>query len=386
MTNWSLRHVGIVTCFLIAFVFGGRWLTESPAQKSIEPEKQSQVTLQDGNSRLASSSARMPIEDISVGDRVLADNPQQSMLDDSEIEPDDSTWLFLKLRMPSNEQGHLDIEMIRSPSWLANNNARVGGSVFLNLEELGANGEAEILRIDACPKIHDGPGQVVVTTFAHPPSYEILDLKFTNELGNASDSITVTGSHPFWIDGEQDFVAAREIELGESVRTHDGRRLVLASKTTNAKQGQRVFNLEVHSEHVYFVGENGILVHNMCAARKKTIALGKDIPGAGYKELAAQHGGIRWQFWKDKNITLRQTRKRFGRAYHDAAKKADEIHFSLDGIDDAAKAAELGKRGYWVGNMTNAELNFIKSNADILSKTKFFKTIDGVVTEVGSPF
>lgn len=62
----------------------------------------------------------------------------------------------------------------------------------------------------------------------------------------------------------QDFVEASKLRVGEKVRT----RLEEVAAITNIKPRpptEWVYNLEVQGEHVYEVGEGGILVHNTCA-------------------------------------------------------------------------------------------------------------------------
>ncbi len=112
---------------------------------------------------------------------------------------------------------------------------------------------------------------------------------------------------------------------------------------------------------------------SLIAPKGPEIALGKDIPWGGYKHLAEQTGASRWQNWAKDGVTRRTVSDRFGRAYHQAAQRASKIHFSLDGIDDVAAALKSGKRGFVPGNMTNAELEYIFRNPEILKKTIFYR-------------
>lgn len=56
---------------------------------------------------------------------------------------------------------------------------------------------------------------------------------------------------------------ARELRAGEELRTQSGAAATVAS-LVRQPGSQPVFNLEVETEHVYFVGEAGVLVHNAC--------------------------------------------------------------------------------------------------------------------------
>jgi hypothetical protein len=113
---------------------------------------------------------------------------------------------------------------------------------------------------------------------------------------------------------------------------------------------------------------------------KKAIALGKDIPGGGVKKLADDTGASYYKNWLEDGITRRNPEGRhFGRAFHDAVKRADEIHFTLDGIPDPNAAVRAGRRGFIrptstrAGNMTNAELHYIRHNPHLLRKTTFYR-------------
>jgi RHS repeat-associated protein len=110
----------------------------------------------------------------------------------------------------------------------------------------------------------------------------------------------------------------------------------------------------------------------------KSIALGMDIAGGGLKELAEKTGASWWRNWARDGITRRSVSNHFGRAFHQAVKKANKVHFSLDGfpivngVPNVKGAIELGKRGFIDGNMTNAELEYISKTPEVLQKTIFY--------------
>jgi RHS repeat-associated protein len=114
----------------------------------------------------------------------------------------------------------------------------------------------------------------------------------------------------------------------------------------------------------------------------KKIALGKDIAGRGMKALAQKTGASWWRNWEKDGITRRTVDRHFGRAFNQAVKRADEIHFSLDGIPNPKAAAQAGAAGFTRDNMTNAELNIVSKNPDLLAKTTFYRDGD----PVDSPF
>ena len=76
------------------------------------------------------------------------------------------------------------------------------------------------------------------------------------------ETIGTTGNHPFWSVDRQEFVQARSLRKGEYLRTINGESKRVVSKL--ARPGpESVYNLEVFGEHTYFVGKDGVLVHNM---------------------------------------------------------------------------------------------------------------------------
>ncbi|QGJ68591.1 Hypothetical protein PBC10988_2520 [Planctomycetales bacterium 10988] len=69
--------------------------------------------------------------------------------------------------------------------------------------------------------------------------------------------------HPFWSETQQAFIEAGQLQPGETVRTRAGSKTTIVSILPRPPT-DKVYNLEVHGEHVYQVAELGILVHNTC--------------------------------------------------------------------------------------------------------------------------
>ncbi|SFE57315.1 Pretoxin HINT domain-containing protein, partial [Actinopolyspora alba] len=82
--------------------------------------------------------------------------------------------------------------------------------------------------------------------------------------GGATDSVTATGEHPFWVPNRDEWVDAADLQAGDRVRTAEGeQRLVTSIRTWTALQ--RVHNLTINNTHTYYVALNGhdeTLVHN----------------------------------------------------------------------------------------------------------------------------
>jgi hypothetical protein len=123
------------------------------------------------------------------------------------------------------------------------------------------------------------------------------------------------------------------------------------------------------------------------ASHVQQIALGHD---PYFKWLADATGAQGYRQWYAAGITRRSVAGHFGRAFHQAVARAESIHFALDGIHDVEEAVRLGARGFMrgdpargiPGNMTNAELHYIKTHPEILAKTLFYR--DGQI--VPNPF
>lgn len=139
----------------------------------------------------------------------------------------------------------------------ANGMDLIGLTVQMDLPEMGAAGTAVITGIRPCPAVRPGDGQPVTATFSHPPANAVLNVVFEGE----SEPIGVTDNHLFWSVDRQQFLPIGKMEIGEQVQTFHGDTKRITQKL--ARPGpQTVYNLEVYGEHVYFVGDQGILAHN----------------------------------------------------------------------------------------------------------------------------
>ncbi|MFO1004164.1 MAG: polymorphic toxin-type HINT domain-containing protein, partial [Planctomycetaceae bacterium] len=198
----------------------------------------------------------VPIADIQPGMRVLADNPLHEGLQTVDLEVDPATWRTLRIHMVKEDGSRLDIVLLRSLDWIREYAAVAGTTIELDLEELGAHGEAFVESISPCPSILPGEGQVVTGRFVHS-SANVIDVHVSGE----SHPIGTTANHPFFSDDRNAFIPAGELRIGERLRREDGSTAEVTK--LNLRFGELpVFNLEVNVEHVYHVGETGLLVHN----------------------------------------------------------------------------------------------------------------------------
>lgn len=305
--NSKILNVGSWLFLITGLVVGSYLLTS----ESSSNEGQSQLTQlrqvsAEPTSEYKSGVGHIPIEDIKVGMRVLARNPEIS---DEEratwIEPNWAEWYHLTLVMPKPDGTELHIEMLRSEEWvrsqigyavryeeptssvnsssvwmgtssrhllrplfqdIASTNSILKANgvdidylvVQLDLPELGLAGEARVLTIQPSCQVDSGTGEVVTATFHHS-SGNVVDLTIENADGN-TESIGTTGNHLFWSVDRQEFVPAGDLRVKEQLTSHANEKLSVVQSAS--KGSADVYNLEVNNEHVYFVGENGTLVHN----------------------------------------------------------------------------------------------------------------------------
>jgi hypothetical protein len=112
----------------------------------------------------------------------------------------------------------------------------------------------------------------------------------------SQSSIGVTPNHPFWSEDQQAFIPVGELSSGDSLRSGLGKQRVIASIKPGKKQ-EVVYNLEVHTEHAYLVGEAGILVHNAYKPGKRSVWNQKATRRGELIEMALQATEYRKWYW-----------------------------------------------------------------------------------------
>jgi hypothetical protein len=203
---------------------------------------------------------KVPIESLSIGSRVPTKNPNRWEID-PQAEPDPATWAKLSITVQRSDGGVVDAELIRPRSWMEAYDLRAGRTIPLNLPELEVSGVATITAISACPPIATGEGSVITGRFMTRQVDEVTRVDILGADGTA-ETITGTSIHPVWSVDRQVWVPLAELEEGETLQGIDGPAIVLSVSLSRVTQP--VYNIEVHGEHVYQVGELGVLVHNSC--------------------------------------------------------------------------------------------------------------------------
>ena len=197
--------------------------------------------------------------------------------------------------------------LFRPEEWLVEAGVIVGGRVWLDLPEMGFEGSAEVLSIEGIEELEQGPGRLVTALFIHYDA-EVWDLRVEGE----SRAIGVTVTHPFWSVTRRTWMSAAELQAGELLLAEDGRTPRVLSFTK--REGREpVYNIEVDGDHVYRVGEQGLLVHNAstpCAdnglMQGDSKILDKDTTIVYERTSANARKGAPYQYVRVKKIVISQ--------------------------------------------------------------------------------
>jgi hypothetical protein len=143
-----------------------------------------------------------------------------------------------------------------------------------NLPELEVSGLALVTAIDDCPPIADGEGSVVTARFVTREVHVVASVDVLGADGTV-ETITGTTIHPVWSVDRQEWVPLAELVDGETLQGLDGLAVVLSVSLSRVTQP--VYNIEVHGEHVYQVGELGLVVHNVSRSGWGAFGWGKKL-------------------------------------------------------------------------------------------------------------
>ena len=140
------------------------------------------------------------------------------------------------------------------------------------IPEWGLDGAARVLEIKPCPEIRPGPGRLVLMKSTTQYTGDMA----TITLVGSCDAITGTSGHPIFSIDRTTYVDLGDLMPGERVRTADGWATVEAMSRWRGQQ--EVYNLEVDSEHRFFVGGSKVESHNAGPCGKTYITYTKPGP------------------------------------------------------------------------------------------------------------
>jgi hypothetical protein len=204
---------------------------------------------------------QIPIEQVPLGARVPTKNPKPWEYDYSLPDPVQTDWAKISITMHRKDGGVVDAELIRPRSWIAKHSIMAGKHLLMNMEELQVQGSALVTSIEDCPEIADGEGSVVTAKFL---TREVNTIARVEILGVDGQIEVLEGTiiHPIWSVDRDDWIQLSELQEGERLQAASGFAIVVSVAIVNASVP--VYNIEVHGEHVYQVGEIGVLAHNAC--------------------------------------------------------------------------------------------------------------------------
>ncbi|XZE18362.1 hypothetical protein SH449x_003652 [Pirellulaceae bacterium SH449] len=233
------------------------------------------------------TSLHLPIDQIPLGARIPTKNPKPWEYDDSLPEPDQATWAKVSITMHRNDGGIVDAELLRPRWWIAQHNIVAGKRLPMNIVELQVHGAAIVTAVDDCPEIASGEGSVVTARFTTREVNTIARAEIIGPDGTI-ELIEGTPIHPIWSVDRNDWVPLGELTEGETLQAAGGIATVLSLALVTCSLP--VYNIEVHGEHVYEVGELGLLVHNDCLDYAKTVLRRR--PDGVIVEMKGIHGAI----------------------------------------------------------------------------------------------
>jgi len=173
------------------------------------------------------------------------------------------TWRAVRLIQQQADASRSIVTYLRPTWWIERLGAREGARLQLDMPEVGAVGEFVVESVRRLDRIEPSrPGfRHVVGSFVHENAV-VLDMTIQGESGRTgkSEVLGVTPDHPIWSVTRGEFLPAGELRPGELVQALRGPAQVLSIVPRPGRH--TVYNLEVHGEHVYRVGNSGVLVHN----------------------------------------------------------------------------------------------------------------------------
>lgn len=172
------------------------------------------------------------------------------------------------------------------------------------------------------------------------PGARILELRVGSG-GGATQTLGVTGDHPFWrrSDGWTD---AARLEPGDEVYTSAGGWVRVAGSSWRSGR-QTVYNLEVAGAHTYFVGDPALWVHNSCHGVEK-VAERQGIPK---NSLTTNQEEVFGHLEKHTEIPTHK----LSRKLHEL-KKAGGFNPDTDMVFDRSGSVFNPKTGEHVGELT----------------------------------
>ncbi len=203
------------------------------------------------------SSGHLLISEVEIGQRVITytDSERTRSAPGELTDIDYARYRLIDFTVPCEEGQRIHVQLLRSETWLVEKCIEVGTTVFLDMMDMGIEGDALVESVQPCPEIEPGFGRIVMGTFHHSQG-ELREIWIDSD----SKPIRTTANHPFWSVEKNDWVHAAELEVGMQLKTLE--RISTIEKIGDHSSLEPVYNIEVQGDHVYRVGTSGVLVHN----------------------------------------------------------------------------------------------------------------------------
>ncbi|GGF96693.1 MULTISPECIES: polymorphic toxin-type HINT domain-containing protein [Cysteiniphilum] len=201
--------------------------------------------------------------------------------DATDINP--TSWKQVELKYSDIIDGKAypaEIKLLRPIQWLEENGIdQVGKRAVFSLPEFGID-QVEVTVTDITDTSvdtkdidwHMGKTKTVIGTFKRY-AQDMATYAFKDENGNV-EKINATPNHPFYVINKQAYIAIDDITTNDNLISQSGEILQLICSEEQISSCGRsyykgdkpiiVYNFEVQLDHVYYVGKNKVLVHNIC--------------------------------------------------------------------------------------------------------------------------
>jgi len=141
---------------------------------------------------------------------------------------------------------------LRPLAWIVEHEAYAGRTITFATERR-PNETAYVVSLERMPEIVEGTGRVVLSTFTHRD--QLLKLQFVGE----DQPLETTPSHRIFSIEHDNWIPASELKPGDHVRTRNGKAKIASIEPQEIAS---VFDLEVESDHSYFIAGTDVLSHN----------------------------------------------------------------------------------------------------------------------------
>lgn len=197
----------------------------------------------------------VPIEEVDLGSRVPAHNPDRTDADPCQDFSDASQWGVITVIFRHKDGSVVDLELIRQREWIESHDLQPGKLLNLSFPEIEALGQGIVTSISPCPEIQQGAGSCVTGRFKTRQVSHLLEVTL-----ETSEKLWGTPNHRIWSTSVGDWQRLDELVVGSLVKGSCGDYRI--ESISHVNRPQSVFNLEIDGEHVYQVTKNCLIVHN----------------------------------------------------------------------------------------------------------------------------